>query len=108
MIIPSALAQTASSAPEGGLLATVVPFVLIFVIFYFLIIRPQSKKIKQHRKMTEALKTGDEIITQGGLIGKIKKTAKKDEEDGYISLELGDGIVVKALRETISQKVERE
>ncbi|MEM9047556.1 MAG: preprotein translocase subunit YajC [Pseudomonadota bacterium] len=76
-----------------------IPFILIFVIMYFLLIRPQQKKVKEHKAMVEALRRGDQVVTQGGLIGKVSKV--KDE--GELELEIADGVRVRVVRQTISQ-----
>jgi len=79
--------------------AQFVPLILIFVIMYFLLIRPQQKKVKEHQAMVAALRRGDEIVTQGGLIGKITKV--KDETE--VEVELADGVKVRVVRPTIQQ-----
>ena len=79
--------------------AQFVPLILIFVIMYFLLIRPQQKKLKEHKAMVEALRRGDQVVTQGGLIGKVAKV--KDE--GEIEVELAEGVKVRVVRSTISQ-----
>ena len=79
--------------------AQFVPLILIFVIMYFLLIRPQQKKVKEHQAMIAALRRGDEIVTQGGLIGKITKV--KDETE--VEVELSDGVDVPVVRSTIPQ-----
>ncbi|MDA0188534.1 MAG: preprotein translocase subunit YajC [Proteobacteria bacterium] len=79
--------------------AQFVPLILIFVIMYFLLIRPQQKKVKEHQAMIAALRRGDEIVTQGGLIGKITKV--KDETE--VEVELSDGVKVRVVRSTIAQ-----
>ena len=76
-----------------------VPLILIFVIMYFLFIRPQQKKVKEHQAMIAALRRGDEIVTQGGLIGKITKV--KDETE--VEVEVSDGVKVRVVRSTIAQ-----
>lgn len=76
-----------------------VPLILIFVIMYFLLIRPQQKKVKEHQAMIAALRRGDEIVTQGGLIGKITKV--KDETE--VEVEVSDGVKVRVVRSTIAQ-----
>ena len=77
----------------GGLL----PLVFIFVIFYFLMIRPQSKKAKEHKQMVGALAKGDEIVTNGGLLGKLSKVG-----DNFVEVELADGVTVKLQRQAIA------
>ncbi|MAU51996.1 MAG: preprotein translocase subunit YajC [Roseovarius sp.] len=80
-----------------------VPLILIFAIMYFLLIRPQQKKVKEHKAMVEALRRGDQVITQGGLIGKVSKV--KDENE--IEVELAEGVKVRVVRHTIAQVVSR-
>jgi len=79
--------------------AQFVPLILIFVIMYFLLIRPQQKKVKEHQAMVSALRRGDEVVTQGGLIGKITKV----KDDAEVEVELADGVKVRVVRPTISQ-----
>jgi preprotein translocase subunit YajC len=76
-----------------------IPIILIFVIMYFLIIRPQQRKVKEHRNMVAALRRGDQIVTQGGLIGKISKV----KDDNEIEVEIADGVRVRVVRATVSQ-----
>ncbi|MCY4304511.1 MAG: preprotein translocase subunit YajC [Aestuariivita sp.] len=83
----------------GSAIAQFLPLILIFVIMYFLLIRPQQKKAKEHRAMVDALRRGDQIITQGGLIGKVTKV--KDE--GEVEVELTEGVKVRVVRNTIAQ-----
>ena len=79
--------------------AQFVPLILIFVIMYFLLIRPQQKKVKEHQAMVAALRRGDEVVTAGGLIGKITKV----KDDAEVEVELSDGVKVRVVRATISQ-----
>ena len=72
MIINSAFAQSASGGGQG-LLVQLLPLILIFVVFYFLLIRPQQKRVKQHKDMVNSLKAGNQIVTTGGIVGKIVK-----------------------------------
>jgi len=76
-----------------------VPLILIFAIMYFLLIRPQQTKMKQHQAMVAALRRGDQVVTAGGLIGKVSKV--KDE--GEVEVELSDGVKVRVVRSTIAQ-----
>ncbi|MEM9198903.1 MAG: preprotein translocase subunit YajC [Pseudomonadota bacterium] len=80
-----------------------IPFILIFVIMYFLLIRPQQKKVKEHKAMVEALRRGDQVVTQGGLIGKVSKV--KDE--GELEIEISDGVRVRVVRQTIAQVLQK-
>ena len=82
---------------SGSGFAQFIPLILIFVIFYFFLIRPQQKKIKEHKNMVATLKRGDEVITSGGIVGKIEKVYDDDKVDILIS----DGITVKAVKSTI-------
>ncbi|KNX43077.1 MAG: preprotein translocase subunit YajC [Roseovarius sp.] len=76
-----------------------IPLILIFVIMYFLLIRPQQKKLKEHKAMVDALRRGDQIVTQGGLIGKVAKV----KDDNEIEVELSEGVKVRVVRSTIAQ-----
>ncbi len=82
---------------SGSGFAQFIPLILIFVIFYFFLIRPQQKKIKDHKSMVAALKRGDEVITSGGVIGRIDKV----HEDDKVDLLISDGITVKVIKSTI-------
>ena len=82
---------------SGSGFAQFIPLILIFVIFYFFLIRPQQKKIKDHKSMVTALKRGDEVITSGGIIGRIEKVYDDDKIDLIIS----DNIAVKVVKSTI-------
>ena len=75
MFATPAFAQAAGGAGAAGGLISFVPIILIFAIMYFLMIRPQQKKVKEHRAMVEALRRGDQVVTSGGLIGKVTKVA---------------------------------
>jgi len=76
-----------------------VPLILIFAIMYFLLIRPQQKKMKDHKAMVAALRRGDQVITQGGLIGKVVKVKDEDE----IEVELAQGVKVRVVKSTVAQ-----
>ncbi|AGT08061.1 preprotein translocase subunit YajC [Paracoccus aminophilus] len=103
MFVTPAYAQAAGAAPSGAAsLASFVPLILVFVIMYFLMIRPQQKKMKEHRAMVEALKKGDEVVTQGGLLGKV--TAVKD---GEVEVEIAPGVKVRCVRSSISNVITR-
>ena len=83
---------------EGGGLAQFLPLILIFGIMYFLLIRPQQKKLKEHRAMVEAVRRGDLIVTQGGIIGKIAKVA-----DHEVEVEVASGVKVRVVKHTIAE-----
>ena len=76
-----------------------IPLILIFAIMYFLLIRPQQKKVKQHQAMVTALRRGDQVVTQGGLIGKVVKV----KEDNELEVELAEGVKVRVVQSTIDQ-----
>ncbi len=96
MFVTPAFAQEAGGF---GAFGSFVPLILIFVIMYFLLIRPQQKKVKDHRKMVESLRRGDRVVTQGGLIGKVTKV--KDENE--LEVEIAQGVTVRVVRSTIAQ-----
>ena len=102
MFVTPAYAQAAAPAGGAAGLASFLPLVLIFVIMYFLMIRPQQKRMKEHRAMVEALKKGDGVVTQGGLVGKI--TAVRD---GELEVEIAPGVKVRVIRSTIAGLVNR-
>ena len=89
---------------SGQGIAQFIPLILIFVIFYFFLIRPQQKRVKDHKSMVEALKRGDEIITSGGIIGVIDKTM----EDDRIIIDIGEGVKVQVIRSTITSLLKKE
>ena len=76
-----------------------IPLILIFAIMYFLLIRPQQQKLKQHQAMVAALRRGDQVVTQGGLIGKVSKV----KDDNEVEVELTEGVKVRVVRNTIAQ-----
>ncbi len=88
-------AGDAAGAAQGGF-ESLIPLVLIFVIFYFLLLRPQIKRAKEHKKMTESLSKGDEVVTTGGMLGRISKL-----DDSFITLEIAEGVSVKVQRSAI-------
>ncbi len=94
-LIASAYAQDA--APQGGGLMSFLPLIIIFVIFYFLLIRPQMKRAKEHRQLVASLEKGDEIVTNGGLLGRITNVG-----DTFVTVELADNVSVKIQRHAVS------
>ena len=103
MFISSAFAQTAPAAAAAGgdmqsSLMSMLPLVLMFVVLYFVMIRPQMRKQKEHRTMIEALAKGDEIVTSGGLLGKVTKMG-----DSYLSLEVASGVEMQVQRSAVVQ-----
>ena len=102
MFISSAFAQTAPAAAVGGdmqsSLMSMLPLVLMFVVLYFVMIRPQMKKQKEHRSMIEALAKGDEVVTGGGLLGKVTKLS-----ESTVSLEVANGVEIQVQRSAVVQ-----
>jgi len=94
--ISDAMAQAAPATQEPNIMSQLIFFVGIFVIFYFLLIRPQQKRAKEHRNLVSALSKGDEVVTNGGLVGKV--TAVGDE---YVNLELTDNVEVKLQKHSV-------
>ena len=99
MFVTPAFAQTAGAAGAGSAFASFLPLVLIFGIMYFLLIRPQQKKMKDMKAMVDALRRGDQVLTQGGIIGKVHKVG----DDGVLEVEIAEGVRVKVLKHTIAQ-----
>ena len=100
MFVTPAYAQAAGGAGGAGAIAQFIPLILIFVIMYFLILRPQQKRMKEQRNMIAELKRGDQVVTQGGIIGKI--TDVKDDE---VTVEIAQGVKIRVVRATIAQVV---
>ena len=99
MFITPAFAQGTSSAfGDGSLVTSLLPFVLIFVIMYFLILRPQQKRVKTHQEMVKNVRRGDTVITNGGLVGRVTKVI----DDTEIEIELSDEVRVRQMRSMIA------
>lgn len=94
-MISTAFAQSAGSA-SGFSLGGLIPFILIFVIFYFLLIRPQQKKVKEHKLMVENLKRGDKVITSGGIIGTVERIIDGDKAE----ISITDNVKVEVIKST--------
>ena len=108
--ISDAVAQEAAGAAGDPGLAGFIPLILIFLIFYFLLLRPQLKRQKEHKKMTEALAKNDEVVTSGGIAGKVIKL-----DDSFVTVLVADGVQVQVQRTAIASllpkgtvKVEKE
>ncbi len=97
-MISTAFAETGGSG--GNMIGGLIPFILIFVIFYFLLIRPQQKKVKEHKNMVQGLKRGDTIVTAGGIVGKITKANDNSDE---ITVEISNGVQVNIVRHMVSE-----
>ena len=95
-LISDAHAQ-AAGAPPGGGLSQIAILVVFVVVFYFLLIRPQQKKQKEHRQMIDALAVGTEVVTSGGVLGKVT-----DLGDQFVTVEIADGVKVKIQRHSIA------
>ena len=103
MLIATAYAQTAPAATGGAegfgsTMLTLLPLLLMFVVLYFIMIRPQIKRQKEHKAMVEALAKGDEIVTAGGVAGRISKLG-----DNYLAVEVADGVEVQVQRTAVAQ-----
>ena len=89
---------------SGQGIAQFIPLILIFVIFYFFLIRPQQKRVKDHKAMVESLKRGDEVITSGGIIGVVERVM----EDDRIEVVIGEGTKVQIIKSTITSLLKKE
>ena len=103
MFISSAFAQTAPAAAAGGTdimstMGSMLPLVLMFVVMYFIMIRPQMKRQKEHKAMIEALAKGDEVATAGGMLGRVTRLA-----EGSLHLEIANGVEVQIQRSAVTQ-----
>ncbi|MGI3171559.1 preprotein translocase subunit YajC [Pseudooceanicola sp. C21-150M6] len=83
---------------DGGAIAQFLPLILIFAIMYFLLIRPQQKKLKDHQAMVNAVRRGDLVVTQGGIVGKVAKV----REDGEVEVEIAEGVKVRVIKSTLA------
>jgi preprotein translocase subunit YajC len=97
-LISTAAAQAQAPATQGSALMQFLPLVLIFVVFYFLLIRPQSKRAKEHTAMVAALEAGAEVVTSGGILGKVITAGEQ-----FLTVEIADGVQVKVQRHTVTQ-----
>jgi len=98
-VITPAFAQGLGGGGSGDLVLQLVPFLLIFVIMYFLIIRPQQRRVKEHQELVRNVRRGDTIVTTGGIVGKVTKAT----DDPEIEVEIADGVRVKLVRTMISE-----
>jgi preprotein translocase subunit YajC len=97
MLITPAYAQ-AAGGDVTGMLTSLLPFALIFVIMYFLILRPQQKRVKDHAEMVKNLRRGDTIVTSGGLVGKVTKVV----DDDQVEMEIADGVRIRQMRQMVT------
>ena len=98
MLITPAFAQIPGAGGSGGMLMSLLPFILIFVIMYFLILRPQQRRVKQHQEMVKNVRRGDTVVTSGGLVGKVTKVV----DDDQIEVEIAENVRVRQARQMIS------
>ncbi|GAB4072665.1 preprotein translocase subunit YajC [Ancylobacter sonchi] len=99
MFITPAYAQVPGVGGGTDMLMSLLPFVLIFVIMYFLILRPQQKKVKAHQELVKGIRRGDTVVTSGGLVGKVARVV----DDNEIELQVGEGVKIRQLRGMISE-----
>jgi preprotein translocase subunit YajC len=104
MFSSPAWAQTPFGGAGGETLMQILPLILIFVVFYFLLIRPQQKKSKEHKEMLGKLRRGDRVVTGGGIVGTVAKVPDTGDE---ISVDIAENVRIKVLRGTISAVVSR-
>jgi preprotein translocase subunit YajC len=86
---------------NDSMITTIAPLIAIFAIFYFLMIRPQQQRVKQHKQMVDNISRGDTVITAGGIVAKVAKPVKPD--DAEVTVEIADGIQAQIVRSTISE-----
>ena len=101
MFITEAFAQTAPGATAGGadILMSILPFLLIFVVMYFLIIRPQRANVKRREELLKNIRRGDQIVTGGGIVGKVTKVI----DDNELEVEIADGVKIRVVRSGVSE-----
>jgi preprotein translocase subunit YajC len=100
MLITPAYAQSSLfGGDSGGMITSLLPLILIVVIMYFLVLRPQQQRVKQHQAMVKALRRGDTVVTNGGLVGKVTKVVDEDQ----IEVEISDGVRVRQMRSMVSE-----
>jgi preprotein translocase subunit YajC len=97
MLISPAYAQGSLFDPQG--FGAILPILLMFVIFYFLLLRPQQQRMKQHREMVANIRRGDTVVTSGGIIGKVTKV----KDDGEIEVEIADNTRVRVIKSTVAE-----
>ena len=102
MFVTPAFAQAAGGGAASAF-SSFVPLILIFAIMYFLLIRPQQKKLKEQKAMVEALRRGDQVLSQGGIYGKVVKV----NDDGVLDVEIADGVKVRMPRAAVAQVISK-
>jgi preprotein translocase subunit YajC len=103
MFISEAYAQTAGAGGGGDMLVSLAPLVLIFVVFWFFLIRPQQKRMKEHKALVAALKKGDKVLTNGGILGIVTKAS----DDNEVEVEIAANVRVRLVRSAVSEIVNR-
>jgi preprotein translocase subunit YajC len=108
MLITPAFAQSAggAGAPAGNassFIMQLVPFAAIIAIFYFLIIRPQQQRMKQHREMVAAVRRGDTVVTAGGVVGKVTKVVEEEGKDAEVELQIAETTRIRVVRSTLAE-----
>ena len=100
MLITPAFAQgfPGLGGDAGGMITSLMPLILIIVIMYFLVLRPQQRRVKQHQEMVKAVRRGDTVVTNGGLVGKVTKVV----DDDQIEVEIADGVRVRQVRSMVT------
>jgi preprotein translocase subunit YajC len=98
MFITPAYAQAAAAGDTSSMLMSLLPFALIFVIMYFLILKPQQRKVKEHSDLVKNIRRGDTVVTNGGLVGKVTKVV----DDDQVEVEIADGVRIRQMRQMIS------
>lgn len=101
LIFPSAIAQDAAAAGQQSPIMQMIPFILVFFVFYFLMVRPQKKKLEEEKKFLNQLKKGDEVYTKSGFIGKIVGMT-----DTIVDLEISQGVKVKVLKSSVADSTD--
>ncbi len=103
MFISTAYAQAAGGGGGGDFMIQMMPLLFIFVIFWFFLIRPQQKKAKEHRELVANLKRNDQVLTSGGMLGKVTKLI----DDGFVQVEIADNVRVRVARNAVSEVISR-
>ena len=104
MLISPAYAQAAAPAGGAGFdIVSFLPLILIFVVFYFFLIRPQQKRMKEHKAMVQALRRGDRVVTAGGIIGTVTKVI----DDAEVQVEIAENVKVRVMRATITDVISK-
>lgn len=98
MFITPAFAQAAGGTDANSIVFQLLPFALIFVIMYFLILKPQQKKLKDHQELVKNIRRGDTIVTNGGLVGKVTKVV----DDEQVEIEISDGVRIRQMRQMVA------